>query len=242
MSGKHDDVDAFAADAASNAGYLYTTNARMSSQLANRRLTDSVLAMAEFRGKRVLDMGCGDGTYTVELAELGEVASMHGIDPAEEAIKVARAKVDSDGIAFEVSSAYALPYPNDTFDIAVLRGVLHHMGQPIDALREGLRVAPILIVVEPNGYNPALKLLERYSSYHIEHGEKSYAARTLDSWVTGIGGTVRSRTWAGFVPMFCPDWMARITKLVEPAIEMVPVARHVGCAVYVFRAERRAAG
>ena len=239
MPSQKDDVESFAADAASNAGYLYTTNARLSSRLANRRLTDSVLAMADFRAKRVLDIGCGDGTYTHELADVGQVASMHGIDPAEQAIKVAMGKANGRAVGFAVSSAYALPYGDDSFDIAVLRGVLHHMGQPVEALREGLRVAPTLVVVEPNGYNPALKVLEKCSSYHIEHGERSYAPRTLDRWVGDVGGEVQASTWAGFVPMFCPDWMARATKLAEPVVEAVPVARHVGCAVYVLRAGRR---
>lgn len=238
MAVKKDDVESFAADASSNEGYLYTTNARLSSRLANRRLTDSVLAMAEFRGKRVLDLGCGDGTYTHELAELGQVASIHGIDPAEQAVKVAKGKTDGRAVGFAVSSAYALPYPDDSFDVAVLRGVLHHMGTPIEALREGLRVAPVLVVVEPNGYNPALKLLEKYSTYHVEHGEKSYRPRRLDQWVGQVGGEVQARMWAGLVPMFCPDWMAKATKAVEPLFEKVPVARHVGCAVYVFRAVR----
>jgi SAM-dependent methyltransferase len=242
MPAGKDDVEAFAADAASNQGYLYTTNARISSQLANRRLTDAVLAVGDFRGRRVLDLGCGDGTYTHELAEAGQVAAIHGMDPAEEAVKVAKAKAGAGNVSFGVGSAYTLPYRDDSFDVAVLRGVLHHMGQPIEAIREGLRVAPTLVVVEPNGYNPALKVLERCSSYHIEHGEKSYAPATLDRWVAGVGGTVRQRLFAGFVPMFCPDWMARVTKLVEPAVEAVPLVRHIGCAVYVFRAERAGAG
>lgn len=238
MTGK-DDVDQFAADVAANQGYLYTTNARLSSRLANRRLTEAIFDVADFVGRRVVDIGCGDGTYTHELADLGQVGAIHGIDPAEEAVRVARSKAGPSGATFAVGSAYALPYGRDSFDVAVLRGVLHHMGRPVDALREALRVASTAVVVEPNGYNPALKVLERCSSYHVEHGEKSYAPRTLDRWVAGVAGTVEARRWAGFVPMFCPDWMARVTKLVEPVVEAVPVVRHVACAVYVFRADRR---
>lgn len=243
MSAGKDYVDPFAADATANHGYIYSTNAGLSSRLANRRLTDSVLAVADFRGKRVLDIGCGDGTYTHELAELGLVGVMHGIDPAEEAVRVAKGKSGADGreVGFAVSSAYALPYPDDSFDVAVLRGVLHHMGQPVDALREGLRVASTMVVVEPNGYNPGLKVLERCSSYHIEHGEKSYRPKTLDGWVSAVGGNVEVRRWAGLVPMFCPDWLARLTKVVEPAVEALPIVRNIGCAVYVFRAERHRA-
>jgi hypothetical protein len=53
-----------------------------------------------------------------------------------------------------------------------------------------------------------------------------------------VGGTVRTRLWAGFVPMFCPDWWARAAKRVEPLVERVPLVRHLGCAVYVFAAGR----
>jgi hypothetical protein len=46
--------------------------------------------------------------------------------------------------------------------------------------------------------------------------------------------------FAGFVPMFCPDWLARFMKSVEPIIERIPVLNALGCAVYVLIAERNA--
>lgn len=96
-------------------------------------------------------------------------------------------------MTFAVGSASGLPHSDGEFDLAYLRGVLHHMDRPIDALAEALRLAPLIVVVEPNGYNPGLKLLERVSRYHREHGEKSYAPRRLDRWVESVGGTVVAR-------------------------------------------------
>lgn len=238
MDTAKDYVDPFAADAAANQGYIYTTNAGLSSRLANRRLTEATLAVHDFTGARVVDMGCGDGTYTHELAEVADIAGVQGIDPAAEAVKVARDKTTRPNVTFAVSSAYDMPYAADSFDVALLRGVLHHMGRPVDALREALRVAPVVVVVEPNGYNPVLKVLERCSTYHVEHGEKSYAPRALDRWIADVGGAVHARMFAGLVPMFCPDWLARTAKQVEPVVERVPLARAVTCAVYVFAARR----
>jgi ubiquinone/menaquinone biosynthesis C-methylase UbiE len=229
-------VDPFTADIAANAGYLYTTNASLSSRLANRRLTDASLAVGDFRGRRVLDVGCGDGTYTVQLVEVGGAARVAALDPSEAALKVAREKAARHPVDVTVGSAFALPYTDRAFDAAYLRGVLHHMERPVDALREALRVATTVVVVEPNGYNPGLKLLERWSTYHVEHGERSYAPHQLDRWVRELGGTVERRTFAGLVPMFCPDWLAMAMKRVEPVVERLPVVRHVGCAVYVFSA------
>ncbi len=232
-----DAVDPFVSDVVGNHGYLYTTNARLSSRLANRRLTDVTLESADFTGKRVIDVGCGDGTYSNELLDEGRPASIHGVDPAEEAVRIARSKY-GERITFAVCSAYDLPYPADSFDIAQLRGVLHHMSKPAVALRESLRVAPMVVVIEPNGYNVGVKLFERCSAYHIEHGEKSYPPMRLDRWVREAGAQVVRRRWAGLVPMFCPDWCARALKRMEPVLEATPGLRSLGCSVYTFTAAR----
>jgi SAM-dependent methyltransferase len=226
----------FEADVAARGGYAYTTDASLSSRLANRRLTDAALAVASFQGKRVIDIGCGDGTYTVELVDVARAREVEGVDPAGEAIRVARERAGDRPIAFAEASAHELPYPDGAFDVAQLRGVLHHVDRPRDALAEALRVAREVVVIEPNGYNLGLKLLERVSSYHREHGERSYMPRTLDRWVGELGARVAARTFAGFVPMFSHDGLARAMKRLERVVEGVPGVRAAGCAVYVFRA------
>jgi SAM-dependent methyltransferase len=226
----------FNRDVARNTGYLYTTNARLSSVLANRRLTRIALELYEFRDKNVLDIGCGDGTYTFDLFKCGQPSKIHGIDPANQAIEIAQRKSPDPRITFSVSSAYDLPYEPNSFDVAHVRGVLHHLERPADALKEALRVAPTIIVIEPNGYNPVVKLLERYSHYHVEHEEKSYAPGQLDRWVKALGGRVESRRWVGLVPFFCPDWMAKLLKSTEPIVEHLPMANRALCGQYVFKA------
>jgi hypothetical protein len=47
---------------------------------------------------------------------------------------------------------------------------------------------------------------------------------------------VVKREWAGFVPMFSPDWIARSTKRIEPVLERVPLLRAACCGQYVFAA------
>jgi SAM-dependent methyltransferase len=231
----------FEDDIAARGGYAYTTGAPLSSRLANRRLSEAALSVASFAGRRVIDIGCGDGTYTAELVELGGAREVAGIDPAADAVRVARERAEASEISFAVAGAYELPYPDGAFDVAQLRGVLHHLDRPRDALREALRVAPEVVVIEPNGYNLGLKLLERVSSYHREHGERSYMPRTLDRWVQELGARVAQRTFAGFVPMFSPEPVARATKRLEPLVERAPGLRAAACAVYVFTAVRDSA-
>jgi ubiquinone/menaquinone biosynthesis C-methylase UbiE len=184
-------------------------------------------------------VGCGDGSYTVELHDRGRPSVLHGIDPASAAIAAARQRAGGRAIEFRVGSAYDLPYGADGFDIAYLRGVLHHLERPVDALCEALRVAKRIVVVEPNGYSPILKLLERASRYHRAHGEKSYPPHRLRQWVEDLGGEITAGHFAGLVPMFAPDPLARLAKAIEPLVEATPLLRCVGCAVYVFAATRR---
>jgi SAM-dependent methyltransferase len=228
----------FDADVAERSGYQYTTDAKLSSYIANARISNAVLDVADFSNKRVIDIGCGDGTYTHEFVDRG-AAKVVGVDPSREAIEVAQAASDSSLVSFECGSADALDWDADDFDIAHLRGVLHHADRPREAIAEALRVAPLAIVVEPNGYNPGVKLLERFSAYHREHGERSFTARQLDRWVRESGGEATARQWIGQVPFFCPDGLARVAKRIEPLTEALPLVRLAMCAQYLFVAQRR---
>jgi hypothetical protein len=122
--------------------------------------------------------------------------------------------------------------------VAHLRGVLHHLERPIEALGEAFRLAPVVVSIEPNGYNPVLKVLEKVSRYHRDHEEKSYLPLRLDRWVTTLRGVITCRQWIGFVPMFCPDWLAQTLKTIEPTIERLPCLNRICCGQYIFVAHR----
>ena len=226
-------------DAVENQGYYYTTNIALSSKFAGRRMTDITLESLEIKAKNILDIGCGDGTHTIELDMYGKPKQIVAGDIADKAIQVARNKSTGRNIHYIINSAYELPFQAKSFDIAILRATLHHMDDPKKAIQEALRVANVIWVIEPNGYNPGLKFNEKFNTYHITHQEKSYAPHALDQWVDQLGGQVIRRKWAGFVPMFCPDWMARLTKWLEPLVERFPVINKIGCAIYYFSARSK---
>ena len=73
------------------------------------------------RGKRVLDLGCGDGRFAVAVAPLA--TSVDGIDPDAEAIAAARKSARKSGatnVWFAVGAAQQLPYPDAAFDVVLL--------------------------------------------------------------------------------------------------------------------------
>ena len=81
--------------------------------------------MADWRGKRVLEIGCGNGRLTKRLARLG--AQVDALDPDKKLIATARKELPgrySDRIRFKVGSAENLKYPKQTFEIVVFAWAL----------------------------------------------------------------------------------------------------------------------
>ena len=77
------------------------------------------------RGKRVLDLGCGDGRLALGVAPFA--TQVDGLDPDERAIDAASAIARSKGIAnarFRVGAAQSLPYQDGAFDVVILSGTL----------------------------------------------------------------------------------------------------------------------
>ena|SRR5689334_14903078 len=81
--------------------------------------------MTVWRGKRVLEIGCGNGRLTRRLANLG--AQVDALDPNKSLIAAARKDLParySDRVRYKVGSALDLKYSDQTFDIAVFSWVL----------------------------------------------------------------------------------------------------------------------
>jgi ubiquinone/menaquinone biosynthesis C-methylase UbiE len=233
-----DQVDVFNRDAATNSGYIYTTNTRLSSQLATQRSTEVIAQIGAFTGRSVLDVGCGDGFYTRRLYDLGHPKKMIGVDLASKAIEIANANKEDRAMEFQVGDAHCLPWPDNSFDLVLVQSILHHDDNPLELIREAFRLAPEILIHEPNGNNLGLKIIEKVSRYHREHHEKSYSSRKLAHWIKEAKGRVVRQQFAGFVPMFCPDPLARFMKRLEPAVERLHLVNTFGCSVQVVVATR----
>lgn len=231
-------VEVFERDAAEHSGYVYTSGASLSSRLATRRSLDVIVEAADLRGRSVIDIGCGDGFYTVQIWERLRPGRMLAVDAAGTAVAAARRRCTTEPVEFAVADVHRLPFPDDSFDVALVQSILHHDDDPRDVIREAFRLAPELVIHEPNGNNLGLKIIERTSTYHRQHDEKSHRPRRMARWVQEAGGAVVSLRFAGFVPMFCPDWTARAMKRLEPIVESLPLLRSHACAVYVMVARR----
>jgi SAM-dependent methyltransferase len=88
-------------------------------------------------GQRVLDVGCGSGVLTEELARRVGGGQVSGIDPSP-LLEACAQRVPS--AELKHGTAEALPWPDDSFDAAIAQLVIHFMDDPAVGVAEMARV------------------------------------------------------------------------------------------------------
>jgi ubiquinone/menaquinone biosynthesis C-methylase UbiE len=93
-------------------------------------------------GLELLDVGCGPGTITVDLARRVTPGRVVGLDVSADPLAEARAAASAAGVdvTFEVGDVYALEADDDSFDVVHAHQLLQHLTDPVAALREMARV------------------------------------------------------------------------------------------------------
>jgi len=226
-----DVVEPFNEDVEKHGAYQYTTGERGSTVYVNRRFSDVILGSVALRGRRVVDVGCGDGTYTAELHREAHAGFVLGIDPAASAIRLAQERhgANIEGLDFRACVAADLIRSGERFDVAIYRGVLHHVGDPASEIAHALELAETAFFLEPNGDNPVLKVIERVSPYHRAHGERSFTMAQYRRWIERAGGVLEAGRFFGLVPIFSPDWFVSVGSALEPVVEKLPGLRRLLC-------------
>ncbi|HEX5198304.1 MAG TPA: class I SAM-dependent methyltransferase [Actinoplanes sp.] len=168
-------------------------------------------------GVSVLDVGCGPGTITADLAMLVTPARVTALEVTEEALDLARAEIARRGLAnidFRVGDVHALDFPDDTFDVVHAHQVLQHVTDPVAALREMRRVTKPggVVAVRDSDYAaftwfpevPELtEWLDLYERVARGNGGEPDAGRRLLAWGREAGFTeltATSSTWCFATP------------------------------------------
>lgn len=119
--------------------------------LYNEHFARYAFATRLARGRRVLDIACGTGYGTAELASVARAAA--GADVSEEAVSYAQQHYQAANLSFHTGPAEALPFPDQSFDLIVAFEVIEHLADARALLSEARRVmAPggQFIVSTPN--------------------------------------------------------------------------------------------
>ena len=184
-------------------------------------------------GQQLLDVGCGPGTITLDLARRIAPGSVIGIDAVEAPLVAARADAaaaDVQNVTFEVGDAYALGFDDGRFDRVHAHQVLQHLADPVAALREMGRVCRDdgLVAARDSDYAsmtwfPGDPRLDRWGELYDQvarhNGGEPNAGRRLLSWAHAAGfddvtpsasvwcyATPEDRAWWGSL------WADRVTK------------------------------
>jgi SAM-dependent methyltransferase len=193
-------------------------------------------------GLHVLDVGCGPGTITADLAARVAPGRVLGVDNAPEILDTARATAIGRGVenvSFAVGDVYALDAPDGSFDVVHAHQVMQHLTDPVAALREMRRVCrPGGVVAARDSdyaamtWYPLYPALDRWLALYHEitrgNGAEADAGRRLLSWARAAGfsdvrcsasvwcyATPEDRSWWGGL------WADRVveSRFAEQAVE-----------------------
>jgi ubiquinone/menaquinone biosynthesis C-methylase UbiE len=154
----------------------------------------------------LLDVGCGPGTITCDLA--ARVATVTGIDMSTSVLAQAAQGAPAN-VTFEQGDAYALRYPDGSFDVVHAHQVLQHLTDPVRALREMGRVARRggIVAARDSDYQgwawyPELPELDQWLDLYLRvaraNGGEPAAGRRMLHWARQAGFTdvtATSSTW-----------------------------------------------
>jgi SAM-dependent methyltransferase len=125
------------------------------------------------RGAEVLDVGCGPGTITVDIAHRVAPGRVVGVDAADDVVDAAHAAAHEAGavnLEVRVDDVYSLDAGDASFDVVHAHQVLQHLTDPVAALREMRRVC------RPDGIVAARDCIYRAMSWFP-------ADPRLDQWL-----------------------------------------------------------
>jgi SAM-dependent methyltransferase len=165
-----------------------------------------LVPFAEANGKRVLEIGCGNGADGVTFAQHGALYT--GVDLTAEAVEATRRHFAVLGLAgeFRVENAERLSFPEASFDWVYSHGVLHHTPDPQRTFEEIYRVLrpggrAIIMLYHRHSFNyyvrilgyMRLRLLATILAHlgHCEADRQRLAVRE----VSGVRGNVAPEVW-----------------------------------------------
>lgn len=186
-------------------------------------------------GSRVLEVGCGTGLLTEEIANRG--VKVFSLDISQELLKQARDKSGNRDIVFFCSSAYELGFKDSSFDHIIGMSVLHHLDMERALaefhriLRKGGRVA----FSEPNMLNPHI-FCERHffrEKFHNSPDETAFVRFTLKRQMIRHGFREVEIDPFDFLYPKIPDSIAGRAEKALKVFEKIPLLSEIAGSLFI---------
>jgi len=179
----------------------------------------------------VLEVGCGTGLFTKELAKTDN--RIVAIDISEALIARAKERVHASNVEFVAGNAYQSKFQPNTFDFIVGSSSLHHLEVDL-ALKEFSRILKPgggVMFTEPNMMNPQIALVKNIPALKRRAGD-SPDETAFFRW--GIAGKLRAHGFTDisivpfdFMHPGIPESLLGITGPLTSACEKVPLLREI---------------
>jgi 2-polyprenyl-3-methyl-5-hydroxy-6-metoxy-1,4-benzoquinol methylase len=189
---------------------------------------------AEFLGNhksRVLEIGCGTGLFTKELARTDN--TIVAIDISDSLIMKAKERVSSTNVNFIVGNAYETEFKSGSFDFVIGSSSLHHL-EVDSALNEFNRILKSggrMMFTEPNMMNPQVALIKNVPSIKHRAGD-SPDETAFFRWK--IAKKFRDHNFVNisvepfdFIHPQTSAWLLNLTERLTIILEQVPLIREI---------------
>lgn len=178
--------------------------------------------LGDVADRRILDVGCGDGTLAVELWRHG--ANVAGVDPNADIVEEAIAKAGSvgAGVAFAVAAGERLPFADASFDRVLAKTVLCFVEDAEIVFREMARV------LRPGGCL-VIGELGKWSSWAVQRRIRAWLGARL--WQQGrfrTAGELRTLATAAGLDIRCLHGAVYYPRSTLAARLMAPHDRRLG--------------
>ena len=134
------------------------------------------------RGARALDFACGDGLFTLQMAENG--ADAIGIDISPVSVSNATHEAERRGLSakFQVMDCENLEFPDKTFDLINVSGVLHHLDveRAYSEMARVLKPTGSVLCVEALRHNPIFHAYRKFTPHLRTEYEAQHILRRRD--------------------------------------------------------------
>lgn len=189
---------------------------------------------SEFLGgnkSRVLEIGCGTGLFTKELARTNN--TIVAIDISDVLIRKAKARISAANVKFIVGNAYATEFMAESFDFIVGSSSLHHL-EVDSALQEFARILKPggrIMFTEPNMLNPQVVLIKSIPALKRRYGD-SPDETAFFRWKIAQKFRVHNFVDVSVEPFDfmhpqTPAWLLNLTERLTIILEKSPLVREI---------------
>jgi ubiquinone/menaquinone biosynthesis C-methylase UbiE len=186
---------------------------------------------------RVLEIGCGTGVLSTELARIG--SQVVAVDVSADLLQQASRSMRDVNLAFLQADACKMPFLDETFDVVVGSSVLHHL-EIEDALNEFHRVLKPggrIVFAEPNMVNPQIFLQKNIPWLKARLGdspdETAFVRWSLNRLLKKAGFVQRHLEPFDFLHPATPELLVPLMRGLGACVERIPLLREVAGSLFI---------